>query len=304
MFVKYKKILSYSNSPQDFDMKQDVVIAEKIHGANLSILYTKENNTFELYSRNKKIGLDNFMGVSSIRDELVEKAKNLAYKDIFKEFKTIQIIGELYGNGVQKTPQYFIDQSKKEFTAFDIYVDGERIHNQITTNNLLDKVGFSTLLLKIMTLKEALEYNVDIPSTISECDNPATMEGIVIYPKDDLFFKSEYDVFLIKRKSKIWEEKSKRTGYKSINSKCISQELKEELEIFAQYVNNNRLQNVLSKQIYSIKDFNLLLQDLFADALEDYTEENKKGQSKEFIKLCKNICVPYVKDYILNLKIK
>jgi len=310
MFTRYKKIFNHDSKYIDsLDKKQLVLVSEKIHGANFSIIYNKDTDEVKFASRSKIISGDNFYNVDSIKDELERRMRNFV-SDNFKyiDYKIVTVFGELYGNRVQANPVYVpFKMLTPSFVAFDLYFDGEK---KYTMNDFYDVLSnyFPVLENKVMNLREALEMNVDIESSFAfsnKVDNVKDniMEGIVIQPLQDIYFRSNGESFLIKKKSKKWSEKRKSLGLTSEEKKEIPKIVIEAVEKFSKYVTKNRLENVASKKTYLKKDFGNLLYDFHADALEEMCEYDEviffsnSKHNKIFERECKRLCVPLAREY-------
>ena len=311
MFTRYKKIFNHDSKYIDgLDKDHLVLVSEKIHGANFSIIYNKDTDEVKFASRSKIISGDNFYNVNSIKDELEMRMRDFVSDNLqYIDYKIVTVFGELYGNRVQYNPIYVpFKLLTPSFVAFDLYFDGEK---KYTMNDFYDVLStyFPVLKNKLMKLSEALELNVDIESSFA-LDNKVedvsdnTMEGIVIQPLKSTYFYADGESFLIKKKSKKWSEKRKSLGLTSEEKKEIPKTIIEAVEKFSKYVTKNRLENVASKKTYLKKDFENLLYDFHADALEEMCEYDEiiffsnNKHDKIFEKECKRMCVPLIKEHL------
>lgn len=312
MFTRYKKIFNHDSKYVDgLDKNQLVLVSEKIHGANFSIIYNRETDTVHFASRSKIISGDNFYNVNSIKEELERRMRDLVSSMLYNKHNTITVFGELYGNRVQSNPVYTpFELLTPSFVAFDLYFDGEKKYETFAANMVLHD-HFPVLTLKSMRLCEALELDVNIASEFAMYNKLVgvennIMEGIVIYPMSGTYFRSNSESFLIKKKSKKWTEKRKSLGLTSEEKKEIPRSVLETVEMFRKYVTDNRLQNVVSKKTYLQKDFGNLLFDFHADALEEMGEYDEviffsnNKHDRIFEKECKRLCVPLVREYFIK----
>lgn len=307
MFHKYNKISNAYDKKtlQKIPNKDDEwVVTEKIHGSNFLISIDKDN--IVCGKRTSLLNDDDIKKFCNAQ-EVFEKYKDLA-RNIWKEFcevDTIIIYGELFGGsypGYKKQTPTTVEIQKNmyycphnDFYAFDIkrikddgyveFIDYE------TCVKLFKKFGF--LYAKELfrgNLKECLtwsnEHNAD-PSTIPKyfnlppLDNPTIREGHVIKPVINVSLPSGSRVIL-KDKNEKFSEK--------IHNKVVLLDDSDALNDALSYINNNRLDNVLSKFREDItqevvgKYTSLLVR----DALEEWEREyDGKPVSKKEMNLIK-----------------
>lgn len=273
------------------------VALEKVHGANFSfvvgdggVIPAKRSGPVELNEH----GNYDFYGCHPI----VEKYRDRAVMVSEVVGKSVQIFGELYGEGVQKG----VDYGPKDFVAFDIMTeDGTYLAWPIVCY-LCDSVGIPKApVLGTGTLTEMLEISPEFFSAISPRDDQKA-EGVVIKPwqKDVRFGNGSRPI--IKNKSQAFSEKKEKVAKKPY---VMPENLVEIYQDFCQYITENRLRNVLSKVgEVSQKDFGKVSGAFVKDAKDEFERDeyeiNKddwKGISKSVGKEASNL----IRKHWLNI---
>jgi Rnl2 family RNA ligase len=298
MFTKYEKM---PESLTKLDLpKQLWVVTEKIHGANFAFIIDSNSVYYA-----KRTGLlnwdDDFFGFQLVAEKHFLQAQQI-FKNLQQSFKIIRctIYGELFG-GQYPHPKVAPDTRVSaiqtgvyyapsiEFCAFDIAI--ETIDNQAITRHYLD---YETVInhcqkvhlpyakpLLIAPLNEASDFNTKINSTIPVLlglpplqDN--IMEGVVLKP-----FKASTVRAIFKIKNEQFKEDKFHQAQKWHFHNTQNIDIQDFISMFKTYINQNRLNAVLSKtgrfsknpsfeQLSYIK--NLFLE----DAMESFTEDFKE----------------------------
>lgn len=276
-FQKYPSILN-----RDFvwSINKEYVIQEKIHGCNFS--FWVDSAGVRCGSRNRFLDdSNNFFGFQCVKQALLESLVNLR-EDLGKD---VVVYGELYGNkydGVagfckpsQSTIQYFHEPF---FRAFDILVDSVFLDFD-DAQSLLNSHGIPVIPVLHRGSFESCrsqprEFLTTIPALhgLSDiADNFA--EGFVLRPvleerKRDtrLIWKMRHSKFL-----EQWKQKNSRES-------CPHEEM---YDIAETYVNENRLNNVLSHMTEEErKDFPLVLKAFREDVLQEMFDNHKEFGEK------------------------
>lgn len=183
MFVKYPKI----PNKDLFSDEGEWYVTEKVHGANFSVIYDKGHVSFA--SRNRV--LPNPETFFKVGEKLELKITHLA--DI-TQCDQIQIVGELFGDGVQKDIVYV---RPIDFVAFDILLDNEYISRNAFLN-FIDDIDLEYIPEMFRGSKEdALRIN---PKFFSRYNGHVLAEGFVLRPVVPRF---ENDNFVIMKKKPV-----------------------------------------------------------------------------------------------------
>lgn len=304
----------------------EFVAQEKVHGANLSFwcdgVQIKCAKRTEFIADGEKFYADSHYIVLERLAAKIHLAFDLARK-INPDLKTITIFGELFG-GVYPHPDVQQDKNAttiqkgiyycphNEFYAFDIMLDGGDYFSVDQANEIFEKTGiFYAHTLFRGTLDDALKYANVFQSTIpSQLGLPELVnnycEGVVIRPVETCFFPQSSRV-IIKNKNEAWEENARHHKRQAKADKVSGavEQLSEELD---NYVNQNRLNNVISKigQIEP-KDFGKLVglfsEDVFKDFLKDFENEYdglEKADQKQIKKALGNLSSRLVSSVLQN----
>jgi len=292
--VKFNKYTSTENSYREkyiailreygFDNVQWVA-HEKIDGANFSFI--TDGKIVAVASRNELSNGD-FYHCQDVIDKYTEKA--LYLKQVhFSDAKQIQIYGELFGNGVQKQKVFYSET--KDYMAFEIQVDGVVVDADVAVG-LLTLVGIPTppSFGVFASLDEALELpNVFISQVYDELypggsvcqyelgENDA--EGLVIKPVKALYTPNGKRV-IIKNKNPKFSEKKKKNKTPAEPNPWI--------DIAEQYVTQNRLDAVLSKEgELTPKDFGRVIRLMSNDIIDDMIKDGDLPENWRKASECK-----------------
>lgn len=250
-------------------------VTEKIHGANFSFVVDRETGACRI---GKRSGLTDgtFYSCHAVLEKYAARVITLAMESVFDGCHTVQVYGELYGKGVQKGVFY---SEEKDFAAFDIrWISDDRDEFLGTTpvQTLCEKfeIPHVPVLEELCGFDKAMGFDVDFNSCLSDRDDNG-VEGVVIKPCHPMFLNGGSRVIL-KKKSDKFKEKSKSKKVKQKES--FTDEMTAVFESMLDYVNENRLRNVLSK-IGEIgqRDFGRLLGMFVQDVLEDWGKDYDFG---------------------------
>lgn len=334
--MKFFKYPSITNSYQKKFIERIVysgknsgewICCEKVHGANASFTCDEENVVPA--KRTSFLGTDsNFFGVNSIytkyKDDML-RVFRVVQDELGERVNQIQICGEIFGGhyphpDVPKDPQASRVQKgvgyipNNDFISFDLRVITDS-HSFFVSDDAMRKyykkaqVSFKSVPIIFRgsfeeCLKQSDEFQTKIPEMYGLPpieDN--ICEGIVIKPND-----VEYDghsrIVLKKKNEKFSERKaSPRTARQPV---VISEEAKNAMNLASQYINENRLNNVLSKYgtPEKMSEIGKVLKLFVSDVFEDFTEDNpqlynsfQKSEQKGFNKFVSHESVKLIKEW-------
>lgn len=298
MFKKYTSIEnSYQKSLiEQIQMqgywKDEYVVQEKVHGANLSF-WTTDGQHFQAAKRTADITAEEvFNNYEQVQERLISGFQGI-WKDLQQQLPDIEqvtIYGEIMGGSyphpdVEKVKNSIRVQKGvfycpgNEFYAFDIkandsYLDVELCNQLFEKYNLL----YARTLFK-GSIEECLQYPNDFNSTIPAqlglpLIEPNVVEGTVIKPVKTRYFRSGSRL-IIKNKNEKWSEVKKvRTKVEPqapIPEKVIALQ-----KALGDYCTENRLNNVLSKiGNVGIKDFGRVMGLYSKDVMEDFQKDHE-----------------------------
>jgi Rnl2 family RNA ligase len=295
------------------------VVTEKTHGSNLSFIVNGE-----VIKVAKRSGIFNPQEENFYNAHLIlEKYKEDFYKifdyiknELYPQVKEIQIFGELFGGEffgkkegkrVQKGVEYI---PFNDFLVFDIRIELENDSFFLPFKevvNIFENVSINLKLVPILyigTFKECLQYPNEFPTKIPEMyglenkeDN--ICEGVVIKPYNMEIYNKYGRRVIFKNKNEKFAEKQKASKQKKeIN---LTEEDNKNIENFLQYVNENRLNAVLSKGEVEIsfKNFGKIAELFMKDCIKDYNKENEIRYN-DFDKKVKKIINKKVSEIIRN----
>jgi len=246
---------------------------EKIHGANFSFI--TDGKELQVASR-KQIVDRTFFRCGEVIDKYGDNVKDL--KNIhYPNAKQIQVYGELFGPGMSGKIWY---GTEREFMAFDIEVDGV-VQNTGDVAGLLAhcKIPKAPTVGLFDSLDDALACDPVFVSKVIDVLYPEHIgvseyelgendaEGLVLKPVDPLYLPNDSRV-MVKHKHPDFAEKLKRPKSKPSGLPNPWAPVAE------QYVNQNRLDAVLSKEgELTNKDFGrivaLMCEDVMKDMIKD-----------------------------------
>ena len=149
----------WEQNPELFDLGEPVVATEKLHGTCCTIVYEPGLNHPEMFGSNgefivhsKGLGAqglvfkNNDANIGNLYVRVLKSLLDTGFEESIKEsydfngVKSIALIGEIFGRGVQDL-HYGLD--KPEFRVFDIMVNGTAYLTQDEVKNLLTKLGIN-----------------------------------------------------------------------------------------------------------------------------------------------------------------
>ena len=180
LFRTYTDVENLRNFPDVFEIGEEVIATEKIHGCN---------------SRAGKIDGVKMAGSMEIRRKMPEedKMKTNTYwfpwtipqvsamiTDLSLIYKQVIVFGEIYGNGIQKGYNYDSAAGYVGFKVFDIFTDGNFIdHDEMVYLCQTYGVQMVPVLYRGPFSLEAIKNVSDGPTTIGDGN---IREGVVVRP--------------------------------------------------------------------------------------------------------------------------
>jgi Rnl2 family RNA ligase len=256
------------------------VALEKIHGSNFSfvcdgasVLPAKRSGIIPV----SESGVYDFYGCSLVVEEYSDKVMELSY------FMggPIQVFGELFGNGVQQGINY----GEKNFVAFDILLDTGAFIDWPTVKTLCALFDIPTAPeVGRGTLSELLSISPEFTSKL--CEDAA--EGFVIKPLWVDAKMGNDSRAILKQKSVAFSEK-KQSSPKQPH--VMSETIKPIFEDFLAYINDNRLNNILSKtsDVITQKDFGKIMGMLVQDAKDEFVRDEYEINKSDWKEMSKPI---------------
>jgi len=304
--------------------KETYHMTEKIDGANFSIILAP-HEVVKFAKRSSILNHDDkfydyksvfFPNSESINyDKKVSiLIKSLLYDYASQNNCTVQLIGELFGKGIQKRIYY---GEGKYWKWFATYVDGKLLSLKEELD-LVNSIGFTWeditdirvpligtfKLSKDETFEERVnDINLKRNSLLTPTDykEDNLLEGVVIRPWHDYYIG--HDKFIIKYKNEEFKDINKP---KKKRSKVqVSKEIQNIIDTIIGYVSENRTQDLFSKQ-GEIEEpsqlgtyIKLYLKDVYNDFNKDFSLENFRKEDKKFInKKLTNKIVQELRKYL------
>lgn len=273
--------------------KEEYVVQEKVHGANMSII-TQDGQNFFAAKRTALLDAEeNFNNYQKVLADLNEKLVQLwkLVQADYPELEQLTVFGEIFGgsyahpevkrdaNAVRVQKGVFYSPSN-HFYAFDILINTEKYLDVDRANALFEKVGL--LYAKTLfrgSLEDCLKYPNDFNSHIPmELGLPEiednTSEGSVIKPVKTLFMHSGSRLILKNKNEKFAERMKVKKRPVSQKQENIPEHIQALRDQITAYVTENRLDNVLSKiGEVSMRDFGKILGMLNKDIVEDFSKD-------------------------------
>jgi Rnl2 family RNA ligase len=322
-------------------------VDEKVHGANFSFIITSDELTGTHIQCAKRNGLlepdELFYNYQQIKEKYTPNIIKLytILKNKYPSLIKVSIFGEIFGGGyphkniervkdaiqVQKGVYYC---PHNDFYAFDINLDihfdinlstkesGGKYLGVLEARELFESCGF--VYGKILfsgSFEEVLNYNNTFQTTVPEYYGLPPIEnniaeGIVIRPAHTLYTYNGSRIIL-KSKTSKFSEIIKANNTKKPNNTKIQQDLNpiiyEIASTFDNYINENRLNNVLSKEsafthTNYAKISGLMLKDILEEymKIEDTTSYDslEKKDKTDLHKYLNNKCIKFIRDNITN----
>lgn len=293
MFTKYSsidnlrsKIVGFLQRTELIDMPWEV--SEKIHGANFGVHIDKENQiTFSRRSAILEEG-ENFFNYQKLAPELEKCILQLKKIIPFSLTSEVSVYGELFGGGfykdqvqgakrVQSGVEYHPDI---KFMAFDVKVN-DKFLTARDSYLALTKAGFDKApVIKICkNFDEVLQMNPNFKSMVPQyygltCEEDNLAEGYVIKPALHEGVLGNGKRIILKNKREGFSERKGKKHTPRVIVTMSDNDSKVYQEV-SRYINDNRLNNVLSKEgTLQGKDFPRVVGLLLQDALEDFEKDN------------------------------
>lgn len=155
------------------------LFTEKIDGTNFRIMWDGHKLTFG--------GRTNNATFSKVQLEFIEN--NLVNEDIERTFeqlfmeKNVIVYGELYGKGIQKDGDLYVDNDGLSFKVFDIEIN-DIFLTYTNMKEVATNLGYNYVPLVLQgTIQEAIDY---VLKTDKSTFSNANLEGLVGKPLGDL----------------------------------------------------------------------------------------------------------------------
>lgn len=199
-FMEYTGIEHFNNFHKLINPEEEVVITEKIHGANYRCGYVKPQktlksvfNNFIKYFKSFIVGKDTtfsgydfVFGSHNVELKDLQKRGNV-YAEITRRYNFkklldpgVVIYGEVYGKNIQKNYDYGL-KDDIDLVVFDVMKDGEYLDYDQALSYCMIKGLKTPPLLYRGALKD-----IDLPSVVSGesvmCPKQKVREGVVIKP--------------------------------------------------------------------------------------------------------------------------
>ena len=293
-FKKYSSIensyrIDDVNNAKDAYPSTNFVVQEKLHGACWGIFISKEGEVkFAKRTAFLKYG-EKFYNYQNAMDALKPKLDVIMVD--YNEESDVILYGELIGGSyphpdvtqipgmkhIQKEVKYCPDI---EFYCFDVKIEGKFI----PPNDMVKfckKYGiFHAENLFEGTLDECLKYPNDFQTTIPvrlglpEIEGNIC-EGVVIKPIVPVYYPNGQRIIFKNKNEKFKEKRKTKKPKQQKSSKEIPPVVLEYVDKISEYINENRLRNVLSKLgEVTEKDFGLIMKSFNEDILEDFYKDH------------------------------
>lgn len=303
-------------------------ITEKVHGTNIQLGYDGTNYT--IGKRTGYLGEDeNFYNIDKLAEHY--KPSIIAIYDECKErynCDSILVFGELFGGSyphkdvaqdskskkVQKGVYYY---PSNEIMFFDIFMFTREQGRYLSVKEFEDvmskvvNIGYQEVFFQgsilVDGLDNAIKYPNDQPSQIylrwglPEIEDNIR-EGIVIKPYEKDLYMGQTRV-IIKSKNDRFAEKSHEKPVKPQVE--IPEHVQKCIEQISQYINENRVNNVISHVgEVTTKDIGKIIGLTSKDVLEDYTKDYKLPEDKTEYKMVTNYLQKEVSKTVRNVLLR
>lgn len=289
MFKKYPSLTNHYMSKEIERFKEiyedkleqtNWIVQEKLHGANISLLFTVDESP-TIFSRNQKVS-ESFYGATDVFHSVIDKmtsiqewVDNIGY--------SVRIFGELFGGNVQKGVDY---GPTKQILFYDIQVD------DIQKSQLYFDLFFVALKLEYLmvpsygifpSLESALKYNILRDSVLLDKKNNL-IEGVTIKPYELVLSDHNGSLFYLKKKNDKFKEKQKVRKVRTETQ--YTEEVNEWKNTFLSYIHDERVESVYSKEgrIDSFKSLSKYIPLIHLDAIETFKKEEPDFIEEKFTK--------------------
>lgn len=284
--VEFKKYSSLDNHHKERAVNTARALAgnvpwlatEKLHGCNFS-LWTDGTDVSPAKRSGWIQSTGKFYRCTEVVEAHVPKVKNL-FNDLKQTLGKvgitlthIAVFGELVGPGVQREVFY---GDEKNFYAFDILAFAEGAEepwfldfDAVVYNCESHEIETVPVVGTYGSLDQALEEANEFDSIVAGKEDNMT-EGLVLRPSTERKTKTGHRL-LIKSKNLKFSERKQNVAAKKV--KVLTPEAQAEWGMFATYLTDNRLSNVLSKFEEGELDFGKTMQAFVSDAMTEFTDE-------------------------------
>ena len=278
----------------DFTLRRcTYIVQEKIHGANLGILFYS-NLPPLVYSGNNKLDVSgngfNDLG-ATLRSEPMASFIYTMQRYCYENDMTIRLYGEFFGPGIQKGVDY---GKEKRIRFFDMMmatreagIENMGYVSQDEFKYFMEDLGcggFGKLIVPTVCFVDGLENALLFDAKRNSLLGPDlgfgntdsvtnVMEGVVIKPFHDVKRDHYGRIFYIKSKNNEFLEKVKAKKRKAYSPEDpVIVELRSEFE---SYLTEMRMQSVFSKMgpIEEMNKMGEYIKAFSADAIEDFMKD-------------------------------
>lgn len=248
---------------------EEWVATEKLHGANYAIYWDSRNDDIRSAKRTGFIGEDKFYNHEQADRVVYPKIKEIGCEQGYLIF-----YGELCGGNIQKGVDYSEEQ---RFVCFDIALVRDKEPTRLDFFSydemieVCDAIGIETApLIKRGSFEDLLQLDNMFDSNYGSF----TAEGFVMKPNQSAWMYNGSRM-VIKSKNSKFSEKTK-SDKKPKPPRKESESEKMYVNGVIDYINENRLNNVLSKigEVDKSKTF-MVMGLLVQDAIEDFDKDNE-----------------------------
>jgi Rnl2 family RNA ligase len=255
-------------------------VSEKIHGANISFLFSP-NAPVKYFSRNQEIGGSDcdrpvsFYGSYELMEE-TRKRMGWIQNYVDNNGVTARTYGELFGASVQKGVDY---GNVKRILFYDILINDKQ-QTVAWFEGFMKKMGIEDLMGPVFglfgTLADALAFNTEIDSVllpVEPREDQRMIEGVVIKPYDKVLEDCNSSLFYIKKKNDKFKEAQSVKKAKTVTQ--YTEEVNDWRDIFLSYLHTERLESVFSKEgrIASMKEIGKFIKLVGEDTRETFLKE-------------------------------
>jgi Rnl2 family RNA ligase len=278
-------------------------VSEKIDGANFQFI--TNGKEVRVASRNQFVD-QTFYNCSEVIERYTDKVLRLK-QEHFPDAEQVSVYGEMFGRGIQNKVFY---TDGKDFMAFEVQVDGKVLDTDWTARYLaLVEIPMTPSFGVFDDLDEALafsnEFNskvVDIlhPDSVCEYDPGENLaEGLVLKPVEPVYTSNGSRV-IIKNKNEKFSEKSKKKNKTPSEPNPF-------IPVVEQYVNENRMNAVISKEgELTPKDFGRIIKLMGEDVIKDMIKDEdlpedwkKQDEFKDAGKAVSTVVAKFLKINLL-----
>lgn len=175
----HKTVLEGTWAKPEFELLKNIdwICTEKIHGANIRIMWDGENVRFEGKADNSQIPT---ILITILQDTFT----NEKMKERFPDSNNVCLYGEGYGKKIEKGGNYLPDRA--DFILFDVKVDRWWL-NRDANEDIATKLDIGVVpIMGIWTLEEAVNFvKKGFKSTIAD-NKEYIAEGLIMKPAIEL----------------------------------------------------------------------------------------------------------------------